>query len=802
MRKSHSIRLYAVAAYAALAALPFVQCLGDNVFAQTTALMHFDPWRTSLEPTETDFFVYPFATDVMSAYLPWERHIRRGETGWNPYQTAGAPFMATHFTAVYYPPKLFLAWLGQPETRSVAILAWLHMVIAAWGVFELAKTLGLRPLSAWMAGMWFAGSAFFFIWIGGPLPLLAAWMPWLFLALESLCSVDPQKKERGFAGAFAGLATLTLVIWLAGNSQTGIHVFGAAILYGTVRLWVLRPSKLLLRLFIGAAALGLGTLMATFQLIPTAHAILHSSAWYGRQVSDPLQYLFSWPETKLFLSTILIAPGVIGAPFEPLHGIIQTLYPVTGEHSLAVFHEMAGGYIGPLGAVMAFVSLFLIRDTTARRWCWPWWLLGLVSFGAVYDLPPVINILTALPVIGKLNHHRSSVVLAFAGAMLAAYFVDRLCHGERDHGRHTLRALIYGVCVLVFAGIAASIIVARTAIEVDADMAKRVLSLSVTVLIAYLILLRWLLELPWARKFILPAILVLCFLQLAWVGRWYVQPSPAEWCYPENEVTQWLHENLGENRVLFADDIMPPSLATWYGIREISGYEPTGNRYIDDLLLVYAEKERWLKPYLMNLPYRESRLLDLFAVRYVVERIPPDGADPPLLGTVERLRPRPWVRILERPSVTSRVRCYQDVRTVGTREDILRLYRDPDFFPGESVLIDAEAGTPPERDYVTGSARIQVDGIDRVEVSVSSPGPTVLVLFDSWFPGWRAFVGEDEVPLLRAFGAFRAVDVPAGEHVVRFRFRPAGLGVGRLVSGLGLLLTACVGWWLRRPYTR
>ena len=62
------------------------------------------------------------------------------------------------------------------------------------------------------------------------------------------------------------------------------------------------------------------------------------------------------------------------------------------------------------------------------------------------------------------------------------------------------------------------------------------------------------------------------------------------------------------------------------------------------------------------------------------------------------------------------------------------------------------------------------------------------MLSDTYYPGWRAFVDGQEQPILRGDLLFRVVAVPAGEHVVEFRFEPASVRIGLLVSALALLV--------------
>jgi len=56
-----------------------------------------------------------------------------------------------------------------------------------------------------------------------------------------------------------------------------------------------------------------------------------------------------------------------------------------------------------------------------------------------------------------------------------------------------------------------------------------------------------------------------------------------------------------------------------------------------------------------------------------------------------------------------------------------------------------------------------------------------LLITDTWYPGWRATVNREPVPVLQANGAFRAVPIPPGEAVVRMDFRPRGWWIGQFV---------------------
>ncbi len=63
--------------------------------------------------------------------------------------------------------------------------------------------------------------------------------------------------------------------------------------------------------------------------------------------------------------------------------------------------------------------------------------------------------------------------------------------------------------------------------------------------------------------------------------------------------------------------------------------------------------------------------------------------------------------------------------------------------------------------------------------------------------GWTVKVDGEKVETRKAFGAFLAIDVSAGDHVIDFSYFPEGLKTGGLISGgsivILILLWFCAG---------
>jgi hypothetical protein len=79
---------------------------------------------------------------------------------------------------------------------------------------------------------------------------------------------------------------------------------------------------------------------------------------------------------------------------------------------------------------------------------------------------------------------------------------------------------------------------------------------------------------------------------------------------------------------------------------------------------------------------------------------------------------------------------------------------------------------------------------ERVSIDVDAPTAGFVVLTDSYYPGWRAWVDADEVEIFRANGLYRAVPTGPGHHRVTFVYAPASLAWGLRIGGasIGLLV--------------
>jgi hypothetical protein len=181
-----------------------------------------------------------------------------------------------------------------------------------------------------------------------------------------------------------------------------------------------------------------------------------------------------------------------------------------------------------------------------------------------------------------------------------------------------------------------------------------------------------------------------------------------------------------------------------------------------------------------------SPLLDFSGARFILDRGPlrwyqAQAEDPPVWFNPSAM-PRGW--LVTRFEVVAD-RSEMERLLTGSSENAAM--QQP-FDPRQSVLL-YEAPTDThgltERQSAGRIVRREYH-LNRVGFELQLEGPAILVLNDTHYPGWRAYVDGREAPIYRANHAFRAVFLPETAHRVIFTFRPMSVLIGLTLSILGL----------------
>ncbi|MGD8814013.1 MAG: YfhO family protein, partial [Anaerolineales bacterium] len=146
----------------------------------------------------------------------------------------------------------------------------------------------------------------------------------------------------------------------------------------------------------------------------------------------------------------------------------------------------------------------------------------------------------------------------------------------------------------------------------------------------------------------------------------------------------------------------------------------------------------------------------------------------------------------------ARVRLIGEAIWVESPQDALEIVLAQEFDLQRQVVLEGVGTDPNSSSHQGEIINLETIHPGAIEIEVRAEQATWLVLSDTWYPGWRAFVDDGETEIHRADYLFRAVHVPAGEHLVVFRYEPLSVRIGLILSALGCLAVAGMVWTWRR----
>jgi hypothetical protein len=318
----------------------------------------------------------------------------------------------------------------------------------------------------------------------------------------------------------------------------------------------------------------------------------------------------------------------------------------------------------------------------------------------------------------------------------------------------------------------------RPLLRMSDDLSGAVSSLNPALLYVLLSNAGFLLIYLWNRRRI-PAsafralVVALTAVDLLLTGGTTVNPvRDASYFERQFESTEFSRENAGLDRVfppVYGDDVenLVDNIPIIYDLYSVRGH-------MSELVM-----ERY-KAFVQALPSSPA-LLNLAGVRYVLLE------ETPLYPGFARVPTASGPQIHENTAVLPRAFIVHRAEVIPTEQAVLeRMLRD-DFDPSETVILEqapaqgAGLEEPPPLSDLRG-AEIKVYEPHRVEIEADLKGDGYLVLSDTFYPGWRAYVDGQEVQIHRADYLFRAVFLEEGQHHVEFRYRPLFLRIGLVLA--------------------
>ena len=124
------------------------------------------------------------------------------------------------------------------------------------------------------------------------------------------------------------------------------------------------------------------------------------------------------------------------------------------------------------------------------------------------------------------------------------------------------------------------------------------------------------------------------------------------------------------------------------------------------------------------------------------------------------------------------------------------------------AVVDVSRFKAPDDISASGTIKLEEYKPNYLKYSVNANNNTLAVFSEIYYPkGWTAKIDGKEVDILQANYILRAVEIPQGEHMVEFEFRPKAYHIGNkvMMASSGLLIVLLIGsiaWtFLKKPET-
>ena len=698
-------------------------------------------------------FLYP-------TYVFIQRSLQAGVWPlWNPHLYSGTPFVAEVQSGIFYPPHLLRFLLG-PDLLypDMQWLSMLHIWWAGVTTYLLVRGLGLWRIPALLAAVAFMFSDLFIVHFGN-LNLIAvvSWLPLALLGVHRCLEGGGIRPAVG-AGLALGIAAL------AGHVQMTLYSLMVVALW--VGLWVaLARAEGRARWRRAATALLIPTLIAVGMAAPLLLPGMQMSGMIARsgwRYADTVGYSLS-PAQLIGL----IIPGYFGR---------------SPQFHWGPWPRVEVGYIGVFTLILTLIAVMMRRTRTT------WLLLGMAAISLAFSLG-IYSILHGwitwlTPGLEQLRAPaRFIFVLDLALAILAAYGLQALLEPWDDADKAAFEQVwrFLRTLLLLALAIGVPVVYAVLLLTQNADPALHLrASVATQAVIQFLIFFSASLALLLARRqgwigsnVLGPLVVGLLFIDLATMGAYNdVATADPTVGFQRQGIVDFLRADPDRFRIdarTGIDELWQPDAAQMHGLEDVWGvanpltlshytayWDATGSRSTD----LYA---------LLNVKYLLGRKdvpldWDVWELAY-------DGD--PDLNVYRNRRFQPRVHLL------GRARPVPDLITAQAA------IRDPDFQPLLEVVL--EGGEP--QDGSGGSAQVAAMGMNDMVVATASSDPGALLIAQTWYPGWEASIdGGPWQPVLRADGALQAVQIPAGSHEVRLRFRSRPLTLGLIAAAVTLLV--------------
>ena len=715
---------------------------------------------------------------------------------WDRHMAMGFPLLSDFQSAPFYPPHLI--FLALPFFRAVRMLFVFHYLVSAIGSYLLARQWGYPTYISLI-------TAFLFTF-GGILVSLtnvlnhfqtAVWLPWLVLTGE--------RAIRSYAGKdFLVFAGFGLLQFLAGSPELYALSLGLLCIHIVSTVKECSAATYVKPFLLVAAANILILALSMVQLLPTIELFLQSR----RPNIIPSQEATAWSASPVGLLNFFFLDKEID------RSLFNGVRLFSGR-DMPFFMTLYMGQLCAFGLCAWFSHARRLEKLVLSSLA----LLGLaLALGKHSPIYPFL--LAYVPLFSLFRFPEKFLFLVYPLLILITL---RGLHGfvTSEDGAHKkslwfFSAIVASLTIIYFAGLLRPelyfTLLQWTDLVRPASIGQIVPSLLFSLERQILISLGLLLVLFLYKRRILGApvfwmlIVALVFIDLTSAHRQFqflVKPelvtgqpkiisNSGSQAYRLFSGLPSLHPSVFTMRDRAFPEVaeavwssLVPNIGVFYGVD-----------YMQEIdALSRAPYDVFLKTAKNLSPGNFYPLLGALNVKYISSFSPlPDG-------DIELVRHFPeyplWLYELEQ--TVPRVYVVSAAEHETDHAKTLERLASKDFDPLVTVLVD-EPMTLSNTAGFQAEARILVYGNHRVNIQASLDSPGILVLADSFYPGWNAYVNGRQEKIYRANLFFRAVRLSAGTHNVEFLYEPRSFAIGRAVSivTLSLIIAAWMLLYMRR----
>jgi Bacterial membrane protein YfhO len=754
--------LTAVAVFALIAMINYAPLFVGKIPFPSDEVLRHSAWNG--QPHEQ----LPELIDIAAMFYPFRALLERGANEgalplWNPHIMSGAPFQANAQSALFAP--LNITYYVLPLKIAWATNLVIRLFLAGLFMTLFVRSIGGSPAGAILSGILFALCGFTIQWQGMSNGDSGIWLPLMCYAVHRLHSTPNASSIAIAAAAFA-------MPLLSGHPETAAH---SAVTACAMALWLWvfphktdsqRFDKRFMYAFLLAGLLAVG--VASVQVIPT----LEWLGQLGLQVEAP-QPVLDRHQGQGFISRDI----------------------TRNPSSAGVWIPEGSTYVGMLGLLAACLAPF----HPSRRYVYFLAIIAIAAGAVAFGIQPVRWIVVHLPIIKAMKNGRLTLVVDFALAALAGLGVSAVAR-QSEIFTSTARRWAVVLVSTLFLALCFGLYKVHQATLTGVELSRSPLSSLVFLVAAFVVLALSLGGKLKGRVF--PILLFgLSGLEMLSFSYGYLRFASLSNVFPSAAVLDFLRTRDSSEPFRVAKDRVPipHNAGMIYGFEAADGYDLTTARtrtFNADMIEPREDGVMFLAEKILAV---HDRRLDMLNVKYLMVSRP--GAEFDMISASDRFVPvfnQESVSVFENKTALPRFFCVplSGIEVIAETSAQLSRLKESNFDPERSVIFSEAPGEidRPSSKPAELAARIQVTrkGINGYQLRVVSNEPSILVVSQMYYPGWKATVDGSTVGVYPVDLSLTGIPVPSGSHDIRMFFQPASFRIGLALSLVSVAIVSVV----------